>query len=99
MFVVCMFVAYVCIVLDLKLCAEVLIQLRFASTSGFMFPRYNGNLEQARKFGVQKGMINGGGMGFAYFTFFLCYALAFWYGSKLVREGEYTPGQMLIVSI
>ena len=37
-------------------------------------------------------------MGVIYFIIFACYALAFWYGSKLVREEEhYTAGVMLTV--
>ena len=38
-------------------------------------------------------------MGLIFFIIFCCYALAFWYGSKLVREDDaYTPGVMLIAS-
>ena len=39
-------------------------------------------------------------MGLVFFIMFACYALAFWYGAKLVREEpeNYTPGSMLIVS-
>ncbi|ELU01162.1 hypothetical protein CAPTEDRAFT_219712 [Capitella teleta] len=60
--------------------------------------RYISNLEDAKKAGIKKGAIGGGGMGFIFFIIFSCYALTFWYGSKLVREEEaYTPGIMLIV--
>lgn len=60
--------------------------------------RYNANLADARKFGVKKTTASGGGMGVIYFIMFACYALAFWYGSKLVREEEaYTAGVMLTV--
>ena len=61
--------------------------------------RYNANLSDARKFGVKKTTASGAGMGVIYFIMFACYALAFWYGSKLVREEEaYTAGVMLTVS-
>ena len=61
--------------------------------------RYDANLEDAKAFGIRKGLANGLGLGFIYVVFFGAYALAFWYGSKLVRDDEYTVGDMLIVSI
>lgn len=60
--------------------------------------RYNRNLFDAKDFGIQKGVISGAGIAFVFFVIFAMYALAFWYGGKLVREEDYTPGQMLIVS-
>lgn len=42
-------------------------------------------------------MANGGGMGLVFFIMFSSYALAFWFGGKLVREEELTIGNMLIV--
>ncbi|XP_059906788.1 bile salt export pump-like [Gadus macrocephalus] len=35
--------------------------------------------------------------GYMWFIIFLCYALAFWYGSGLVLDLEYTPGTLLQV--
>ena len=60
--------------------------------------RYDANLKDAKSFGIRKGIANGLGIGFIYIVFFGAYALAFWYGSKLVREDDYTAGKMLIVS-
>ena len=60
--------------------------------------RYDANLDNAKTFGIRKGLANGLGIGFIYLVFFGAYALAFWYGSKLVRQDEYTAGTMLIVS-
>lgn len=38
--------------------------------------------------------------GYMWFIIFLSYALAFWYGSKLVlEEEEYSPGTLLQVLI
>ena len=37
-------------------------------------------------------------MGLVFFIIFAVYALAFWYGAKLVREDDYTAGRMIIVS-
>ena len=43
--------------------------------------------------------MNGAGMGAVFLVIFAVYAMAFWYGSKLVREDDnYTAGNMLIVS-
>jgi ATP-binding cassette, subfamily B (MDR/TAP), member 1 len=53
----------------------------------------------AKKRGIEKTMITGGGIGMTYFVIFCSYCLAFWYGGKLVREGEMNVGTMLIVSI
>lgn len=66
----------------------------------FILNRYNVHLGDARSFGIKKSMIAGTGMGFVFFVIFLVYALAFWYGAKLVREDpHYTVGKMIIVSI
>ena len=68
--------------------------------SFYVFHRYDKNLHDAKKSGVKRAMISGGGMGMVYFIMFGCYALAFWYGAKLIRDESenYTPGSMLIVS-
>lgn len=50
--------------------------------------RYERKLEVAYKSNVRKGFVNGAGMGLTMFIMFGCYALSFWYGAKLVREGE-----------
>ncbi|KAF7248205.1 Bile salt export pump [Varanus komodoensis] len=60
--------------------------------------RYDKNLVYAQAQGIRKGMIMGFFTGFIWLTIFLCYALAFWYGSKLVlEEEEYSPGTLLQV--
>jgi hypothetical protein len=56
------------------------------------------NLNDARKIGERKGIVNGFGMGAVYFVLFGAYALAFWYGSTLVLTADYSPGSMMIVS-
>uniref|UniRef100_A0A4W3HT08 ATP binding cassette subfamily B member 11 n=1 Tax=Callorhinchus milii TaxID=7868 RepID=A0A4W3HT08_CALMI len=58
--------------------------------------RYERNLISAQRWGVRKGMIVGFFTGYMWMIIFLCYALAFWYGSWLViEENEYTPGSLL----
>lgn len=37
-------------------------------------------------------------MGTIFFIMFATYALAFWYGSTLVIDGDYTAGDLLVVS-
>uniref|UniRef100_A0A8D0L944 Bile salt export pump n=1 Tax=Sphenodon punctatus TaxID=8508 RepID=A0A8D0L944_SPHPU len=60
--------------------------------------RYDKNLVFAQRWGIRKGIIMGFFTGYIWFIIFLCYALAFWYGSKLVLdEEEYSPGTLLQV--
>ncbi|CAJ1087609.1 bile salt export pump-like [Xyrichtys novacula] len=60
--------------------------------------RYDRNLVWAQRWGIRKGLIMGFFTGFMWLVIFLCYALAFWYGSSLVVDtGEYTPGTLLQV--
>nr|XP_045003766.1 bile salt export pump isoform X2 [Jaculus jaculus] len=55
--------------------------------------RYEKNLVFAQRWGIRKGMVMGFFTGYMWCLIFLCYALAFWYGSTLVLdEEEYTPG-------
>uniref|UniRef100_A0A8C6TG74 Bile salt export pump n=1 Tax=Neogobius melanostomus TaxID=47308 RepID=A0A8C6TG74_9GOBI len=60
--------------------------------------RYDRNLVSAQQWGIRKGLIMGFFTGYMWFIIFLCYALAFWYGSGLVLDtNEYTPGTLLQV--
>uniref|UniRef100_A0A8C4XV61 ATP binding cassette subfamily B member 11 n=1 Tax=Falco tinnunculus TaxID=100819 RepID=A0A8C4XV61_FALTI len=64
----------------------------------FSFYRYDKNLVFAQHWGIRKGIIMGLFTGYMWLIIFLCYALAFWYGSKLVlEEEEYSPGTLLQV--
>uniref|UniRef100_A0A8C2HGJ9 ATP-binding cassette, sub-family B (MDR/TAP), member 11a n=1 Tax=Cyprinus carpio TaxID=7962 RepID=A0A8C2HGJ9_CYPCA len=45
--------------------------------------RYDRNLVEAQAWGIKKGAIIGVFQGYLWCIIFLCYALAFWYGSKL----------------
>lgn len=64
----------------------------------FKLFRYKGNLFDAQQFGIRKGVVSGIGMACVFLVMFGAYALAFWYGSTLVREKDYTPGDMMVVS-
>lgn len=58
--------------------------------------RYEKNLVFAQRWGIRKGMVMGFFTGYMWCLIFLCYALAFWYGSSLVLdEEEYTPGTLV----
>ncbi|CAH2305687.1 bile salt export pump [Pelobates cultripes] len=60
--------------------------------------RYDNNLIEAQAWGIKKGTIIGFFQGYMWCIIFLCYALAFWYGSKLVTETkELSPGSLLQV--
>ncbi|MBN3326378.1 ABCBB protein, partial [Atractosteus spatula] len=60
--------------------------------------RYDRNLISAQTWGIRKGLIMGFFTGYMWFIIFLCYALAFWYGSNLVVDTqEYSPGTLLQV--
>ncbi|XP_030637325.1 bile salt export pump isoform X2 [Chanos chanos] len=60
--------------------------------------RYDRNLVSAQRWGIRKGLIMGFFTGYMWFIIFLCYALAFWYGSSLVLDTvEYSPGTLLQV--
>ncbi|KAM3850989.1 bile salt export pump [Vipera latastei] len=60
--------------------------------------RYDKNLVFAQNWGIRKGIIMGFFTGYIWCIIFLCYALAFWYGSKLVLdEEEYSAGTLLQV--
>lgn len=63
-----------------------------------IFCRYDRNLVSAQQWGIRKGLIMGFFTGYLWFIIFLCYALAFWYGSSLVVDTqEYSPGTLLQV--
>ncbi|KAI7795493.1 putative bile salt export pump, partial [Triplophysa rosa] len=60
--------------------------------------RYDCNLVSAQQWGIRKGLIMGFFTGYMWLIIFLCYGLAFWYGSSLVlNTQEYSPGTLLQV--
>ncbi|GFQ64248.1 ATP-dependent translocase ABCB1, partial [Trichonephila clavata] len=64
--------------------------------------RYDNCLAPARKKGIKRGLMTAIGAGLTWFCIFAGYALAFWYGVKLVVEDEgktnptYTGGTIII---
>lgn len=65
----------------------------------FISPRYNKNLEEAKRIGIKKAITANISMGAAFLLIYASYALAFWYGTSLVLSGEYSIGQVLTVSV
>ncbi|XP_056375074.1 ATP-dependent translocase ABCB1-like isoform X2 [Hyla sarda] len=59
--------------------------------------RYVKNLEDAKKIGIRKAITANVSMGFAFLMIYASYALAFWYGTTLIIDGDYTIGSVLTV--
>uniref|UniRef100_A0AAR2JGQ3 ABC-type xenobiotic transporter n=1 Tax=Pygocentrus nattereri TaxID=42514 RepID=A0AAR2JGQ3_PYGNA len=59
--------------------------------------RYHKNLENAKNVGIKKAVTVNIVVGFTYFMIYVSYALAFWYGSTLILDKEYTTGTLLTV--
>ncbi|KAJ2777742.1 hypothetical protein H4R18_004989 [Coemansia javaensis] len=57
--------------------------------------RFRKRIAEARAAGLRKSWIIGGCMGFIMFSIYGVYALGFWYGGKLVREGKMTSVEVL----
>eukprot|EP01130_Rhizamoeba_saxonica_P018964 TRINITY_DN9689_c0_g1_i1.p1 TRINITY_DN9689_c0_g1~~TRINITY_DN9689_c0_g1_i1.p1 ORF type:complete len:604 (+),score=160.59 TRINITY_DN9689_c0_g1_i1:42-1853(+) len=58
---------------------------------------YREHLRTVFKVGKKKAHYTGFGMGFSSFFMFGIYALGFWYGGKLIADGEMLPGDVLTV--
>jgi ATP-binding cassette subfamily B (MDR/TAP) protein 1 len=58
---------------------------------------YTEKCKRPLKSGIQQGYISGTGLAFSNFVLFACYALSFWYGSKLVQQGQTTFGDVFRV--
>lgn len=65
--------------------------------------RYSRRLVTAEKNGIKKGIFTGAGGGVMWLIIYLIYALAFWYGMRLILEDrdkdvkEYTPAALIII--
>lgn len=59
--------------------------------------RYEKNLEDAKKIGIRKAITANVSIGFAFLMIYASYALAFWYGTTLIIQEEYTIGSVLTV--
>uniref|UniRef100_A0A670ZUK4 ATP binding cassette subfamily B member 4 n=1 Tax=Pseudonaja textilis TaxID=8673 RepID=A0A670ZUK4_PSETE len=59
--------------------------------------RYHKNLEDAKNIGIRKTMSTSVSLGVAFLIIYASYALAFWYGTTLVIEENYSIGGILTV--
>ncbi|MED6197451.1 ABC transporter B member 11 [Stylosanthes scabra] len=59
--------------------------------------KYNQSLLKAYKTGVQEGVASGLGFGSVLLIAFCTYALAIWYGGKLIIEKDYTAGKIITI--
>ncbi|XP_055939948.1 ATP-dependent translocase ABCB1-like [Argiope bruennichi] len=59
--------------------------------------RYKSALNEALKVAIRKYTVTGIAFGFTFFVLYASYALAFWYGGKLVSENKMTPGDVFSV--
>ncbi|CAF0923947.1 unnamed protein product [Rotaria sordida] len=60
--------------------------------------RYQKHLDEAKKYGIEKGAISGILTGILWFFIYCSYALGFWYGAKLIRDEGYNIGDVCSVS-
>ncbi|CAI6000919.1 unnamed protein product [Closterium sp. NIES-65] len=58
---------------------------------------YAAHLHAAFQEGVKQGLASGFGYGLTIFVMFCSYALALWYGSKLIADSSYTGGKVFSV--
>ncbi|RHZ65785.1 hypothetical protein Glove_311g54 [Diversispora epigaea] len=58
---------------------------------------YDYHLKYAKVEGKKKSIVNGSGIGFMFFFIYCTYSLAFWFGTKLVLNGELSPGGIINV--
>ncbi|XP_053914028.1 ATP-dependent translocase ABCB1 isoform X2 [Cuculus canorus] len=59
--------------------------------------RYHKNLEDAKRIGIKKSITSNISMGAAFLLIYASYALAFWYGTTLVINEDYSIGNVLTV--
>lgn len=59
--------------------------------------RYDAGLEQPLKWGKLQGLLGGLALGTTHFVFFASYALALWFGSRKVADGDYNGGKVINV--
>ncbi|XP_065485891.1 ATP-dependent translocase ABCB1-like isoform X2 [Caloenas nicobarica] len=59
--------------------------------------RYHKNLEDAKRMGIKKAITSNISIGAAFLLIYASYALAFWYGTTLVLNDDYSIGKVLTV--
>ncbi|WMV12482.1 hypothetical protein MTR67_005867 [Solanum verrucosum] len=60
---------------------------------------YNKSLQKAYRSGIDEVLSSGLGVGSSQFILFCNYALALWYGGKMILEKDYTGGSVLTITL
>ncbi|KAL9235184.1 hypothetical protein vseg_009971 [Gypsophila vaccaria] len=60
---------------------------------------YNKSIANAYRSGVREGLAAGAGMGTVMFFMFCTYALAIWFGARMILQGHYTGGAVISVIV
>ena len=60
---------------------------------------YEEKCEKPLNSGIRQGYISGTGLAFSNFVLFSCYALAFWFGARLVAQNKTTFGKVFKVTV
>lgn len=60
---------------------------------------YNKSLDKAYKSAVHEGLATGLGLGGVMFVMFSSYALAVWYGAKMILEKGHSGGEIFTVIV
>lgn len=60
---------------------------------------YDKSLVKAYKTGVHEGLASGLGLGSVMFIVFCSYALAIWFGAKMILEKGYSGGEVINVIV
>lgn len=73
------------------------ISMQVASFTGEKqaIAKYNQSLSKAYTSGVQESVLSGLGFGLFMFVLFASYALAMWFGSKMIIDKGYTGGAVM----
>lgn len=61
--------------------------------------KFNKAILGAYKAGVHEGVTSGIGLGVMTFVIFSSYALAIWFGSRMILQGHYTGGTVINVIV
>ncbi|CAO1632776.1 unnamed protein product [Sympodiomycopsis kandeliae] len=83
-----------------SLAEEALSTVRTAKAFGAesrLVDLYDESNKLTTKQGIRKAIIQGGGLGAFFFIIYSAYALAFYFGSKLIASGEIAPGVVMNV--
>lgn len=74
-----------------------MVQVASFTGEKYAITQYKKSLDKAYKSGVHEGLVTGLGIGAVFLIIFCSYALAVWFGGKMVIEKGYSGGDVLNV--